>query len=110
MRALDNAGLSDRHRLRCAGENPQERGVTEPARLLASLRNNPGRVISFRDFERRLTAVGFEKKRERGSHKSYRHPAIAEVLTVQPNGKDAQPYQVRKFLDMMRRNSIDLEQ
>jgi hypothetical protein len=48
-------------------------------------------------------------KRERGSHKSYRHPAIPEVLTVQPNGKDAQPYQVRKFFDMMRRHGLSVE-
>jgi predicted RNA binding protein YcfA (HicA-like mRNA interferase family) len=83
--------------------------VTKPSKLYAALFANPSQVIGFRDFERLLVAAGFALKRERGSHKSYRHPAMAEVLTVQPKGKDAQPYQVRKFLDMMRRHGLDVE-
>ena len=83
--------------------------MTKPSKLYASLLTNPAQVISFRDFERLLAAAGFERKRERGSHRSYRHPAVPELLTVQPNGKDAQPYQVRKFLDMMRRYRLDVE-
>lgn len=83
--------------------------MTKPSKLYAGLLANPAQVISFRDFERLLAAAGFERKRERGSHKSYRHPAVAEVLTVQPNGKDAQPYQMRKFLDMMRRHALEVE-
>ena len=84
--------------------------MTKPSKLYAGMRANPAQVIGFRDFERLLVAGGFELKRERGSHKSYRHPAMAEVLTVQPKGKDAQPYQVRKFLDMMRQHGLDIEE
>ena len=29
---------------------------------------------------------------------------------AQPHGKDARPYQVRKFLDMMRRHGLDVEE
>lgn len=65
--------------------------------------------LSFREFTGLILAAGFELKRRRGSHQSYRHPTIAEVLTVQPNGKDAQPYQVRLFLDMMRRHGLSVE-
>ena len=65
--------------------------------------------LSFREFEALIVAAGFELKRRRGSHRSYRHPAMAEVLTVQPNGKDAQPYQIRLFLDMMRRHGLSVE-
>jgi predicted RNA binding protein YcfA (HicA-like mRNA interferase family) len=83
--------------------------VTKPARLHANLLANPAQVTGFRDFERLLVAAGFVQKRERGSHKSWRHPAMAEVLTVQPKGKDAAPYQVRKFLDMMRRHGLTVE-
>jgi predicted RNA binding protein YcfA (HicA-like mRNA interferase family) len=69
--------------------------MTKPAKLYRSLLADPSQVIAFRDFERLLTAFGFALKRVRGSHQSYRHPAVSEVLTVQPHGKDAEPYQVR---------------
>lgn len=84
--------------------------MTKPSKLYASLLANTAQVIGFRDFERLLVAAGFELKRERGSHKSYRHPQVPEILTVQPHGKDAQPYQVRKFLDMMRLHGLDVEE
>lgn len=83
--------------------------MTKPSKLYASLLANPRQLISFRDFETLLRAAGFELKRERGSHKSYRHPRVPEVLTVQPDGKDAPRYQVRKFLDMMRRHALEVE-
>ncbi|HEV2748734.1 MAG TPA: type II toxin-antitoxin system HicA family toxin [Allosphingosinicella sp.] len=84
--------------------------MTKPAKLYANLLVNPAQVIAFRDFERLLQAAGFECKRERGSHRSYRHPRVPEVLTVQPKGKDAQSYQVRMFLDMMRRHGLGMEE
>lgn len=83
--------------------------MTKPSKLYASLLANPAQVISFRDFERLLVAAGFERKRERGSHKSYRHPDVPEVLTVQPDGKDAPRYQVRTFLGMMQRHGLKVE-
>lgn len=48
-------------------------------------------------FERLLAAFGFFEKRRRGSHRAYKHPRVPELLTVQPRGKEAQPYQVRNF-------------
>lgn len=83
--------------------------MTKPSKLYASLLANSRQVVGFRDFEAMLRAAGFELKRERGSHKAYRHPRVPEVLTVQPKGKDAQPYQVRTFLDMMRRYGLAIE-
>lgn len=75
--------------------------MVKPSKIHIALLENPKQIISFRDFERLLLAFGFVHKRTRGSHKSYRHPRIAEVLTVQPDGKDAEPYQVRRFMDMV---------
>lgn len=75
--------------------------MTKLDRLYDRLLSQPNARISFRDLERCLTAFGFEHVRSRGSHRSYKHPAVPEVLTVQPRGKDAQPYQVRKFLAMV---------
>lgn len=84
--------------------------MTKPSKLYAGLLANPSQLISFRDFERLLVAAGFALKRERGSYKSYQHPKVPELLTVQPNGKDAQRYQVRAFLDMMRRHRLEVEE
>jgi predicted RNA binding protein YcfA (HicA-like mRNA interferase family) len=62
----------------------------------------PSRPVQFRVLEQCLLGFGFEQVRIRGSHRSYKHPLVQEVLTVQPKGKDVQPYQVRKFLAMVK--------
>jgi predicted RNA binding protein YcfA (HicA-like mRNA interferase family) len=83
--------------------------VTKPSKLYASLLANPNQIIAFRDFERMLRTAGFVLKRQKGSHRTYKHPAVAGVLTVQPNGKDAEPYQVDAFIAMMEANGLELD-
>lgn len=83
--------------------------MTKPSKLYASLRANPNQIIAFRDFERLLRSAGFELKRQKGSHRIYRHPAAAKLLTVQPNGKDAEPYQVDAFLIMVEENGLEFD-
>ena len=75
--------------------------MTKPSKLYTELLANPNRVISFRDFIRLIEAFGFEHKRTKGSHRSYRHAAVPRVLTVQPIGKDAAPYQKDLFLELV---------
>lgn len=82
--------------------------MTSPAKLYAKLLDNPNVVISFRDFEQMLRAFGFALRGQSGSHRSYRHPATPTILTIQPNGKDAVPYQVRKFLAMVEAYGLTL--
>lgn len=83
--------------------------MVKPSKLYAALLENPNRVMAFRDFERLLVAFGFVHKRTRGSHKSYRHPRVPEVLTVQPAGKDAEPYQVRAFMDKVVEFGLEID-
>lgn len=83
--------------------------MTRPSKLYASLLANPNQVISFRNLERMLRSAGFELKRQKGSHRTYRHPAVAKLLTVQPNGKDAEPYQVDAFLAMVEENGLEFD-
>ena len=75
--------------------------MTKPSKLYELLRRNPSMVVAFRDFVRLIEAFGFEHKRSRGSHRSYRHPKVPEVVTIQPLGKDAARYQVDDFLEMV---------
>ena len=75
--------------------------MTKPAKLYEQLLANPKGIISFRDFQRLLEAFGFEYKRTKGSHRSYKHPKVPVVMTIQPNGKDAASYQVDRFLELV---------
>jgi predicted RNA binding protein YcfA (HicA-like mRNA interferase family) len=83
--------------------------VVKPSKLYETLRRSPRHVISFRDFERLLSAAGFALKRRKGSHQSYRHPRIPRILTIQPNGKDAEPYQVAAFVAMVEKYELEFD-
>jgi predicted RNA binding protein YcfA (HicA-like mRNA interferase family) len=83
--------------------------VVNASKLYRRLVANPAQIISFREFERLLDAAGFVLKRRKGSHRSYRHSLIPKVLTVQPNGKDAERYQVDEFIGMIEEYGVELE-
>lgn len=82
--------------------------MTKSSKLYERLLANPNAIISFRDFIRLLKAFGFVHKRTKGSHQSYRHPKISDLLTVQPLGKDAAPYQVDRFLELVKRFDLHM--
>ncbi|MBW2370746.1 MAG: type II toxin-antitoxin system HicA family toxin [Deltaproteobacteria bacterium] len=53
--------------------------------------------------------VGFEFKRQDGSHRFYNHPGIGEVLNLQPLPKDsktAKPYQVNQLLTIIAEHDL----
>ncbi|HZF94092.1 MAG TPA: type II toxin-antitoxin system HicA family toxin [Allosphingosinicella sp.] len=83
--------------------------MVKPNKLYELLRESPARVISFREFEQLLLAFGFSARRSRGSHRAYKHPDVPELLTIQPRGKDAQPYQVRRFLSMVDEFGLEMD-
>ena len=57
-----------------------------------------------------LEAFGFEHKRTAGSHRHYVHPDVPWVLTVQPDGKDAKRYQVRRLLDIIAEYDLSIDE
>jgi predicted RNA binding protein YcfA (HicA-like mRNA interferase family) len=65
--------------------------MVKNAELLDNLLRAPGKTLSCREFERLTRAFGFVLARRRGSHCAYKHPAVSDLLTVQPHGKDARP-------------------
>lgn len=83
--------------------------MTKIAKLYAWLVANPRAAMPFRDFERILLAFGFTHIRTSGSHKAYHQPDINQTLIIQPRGKDAKPYQVQQFLDMVEAYDLKLE-
>jgi predicted RNA binding protein YcfA (HicA-like mRNA interferase family) len=76
--------------------------MTRIDKLHASLLVDPKLKISFRDFEALLVAFGFEMRAGKGSHRNYKHPAVPIILTIQPRGKDALPYQLKRLLEVVR--------
>ena len=75
--------------------------MTKPAKLYQQLLASPATIISFRDFERLVEAFGWQHKRAKGSHRTYAHPDVPAVLTVNPDGKSAHRYQVRLLLEFV---------
>ena len=71
---------------------------------------NPRGTISFRDFEKLLAAFGFQHVRTTGSHRQYVHPKLRRPLPVQPTGKDAKPYQLREFLELVDEHGLYIEE
>lgn len=80
------------------------------AKLYASIADNRGKGIAFREFEKLLTAFGFVHDRTVGSHRQYKHPRVPQPLPVQPEGKDAKRYQVRQFLDIIEEFSLSMDE
>lgn len=84
--------------------------MTQLNKLFARLLANPRQSIAFRDFLTLLSAFGFTHIRTRGSHQAWHHPAASRPLIVQPRGKDAKPYQVQQFLDMIEEMGLKLDE
>ena len=83
--------------------------MTKPSKLYVLLLQTTNRSVDFRDFIAMIEAFGFINVRTNGSHRSYAHPDCADLLVIQPNGKDAMRYQVRKFLAMIEENGMKLD-
>ncbi len=83
--------------------------MTRTDKLYAKLLANPRGPMSFRDFEKLLRAFGFEHARTKGSHKIWVHPDVAQIMNVQVDGKDAKPYQVREFLELVEEHGLYIE-
>ena len=68
-----------------------------------------GRPLTFQEFCRLLEAFGYDRDRVSGSHVAYRHGKIGDTRIVQPRGKDAKPYQVRQFVDIIEAFGLTLD-
>ncbi|HEY0013492.1 MAG TPA: type II toxin-antitoxin system HicA family toxin [Allosphingosinicella sp.] len=84
--------------------------MVKPKKLYDQLRDSPARTVSFRDFESLLRAFGFEHDRTTGSHRHYAHPSVAQVMSVQTDGKDAKRYQVRQLLDIVAEHGLSIDE
>jgi len=84
--------------------------MTKPGKLYEGLLENPARVISFRDFEALFAAFGFTRRPGKGDHLNFKHPRVPAVLTVQPRGKEAVPYQVKRLLAVVKEYDLHMSE
>ena len=83
--------------------------MTKPDKLYAQLVRNPALVISYRDFVALHELFGFEPRPGKGSHTNWKHVRVPVLLTSQPNGKDAVPYQVRRLLAVIEQYDLHMQ-
>lgn len=57
--------------------------------------------INFNDFCNLIIDLGFDMKRQKGSHKSYYHSGINECMTIQNAHSKAKGYQVRQLRNII---------
>ena len=67
------------------------------------------RNVRFDDLIRLARAFGFELRRVAGSHHILAHPAMPDLLNLQPgsDGK-AKPYQIRQLVALVERHGLKL--
>ena len=82
----------------------------KPDELLRRLVAGNTANVAFSDFVKLVEAFGFEFKRQHGSHLMFKHPAVAEVLSIQPLDRQAKPYQLRDFVATIERLKLELTQ
>lgn len=69
---------------------------------------NSSKNISFHEMILLVEAFGFNLSRVRGSHFIFVHPLIPELINIQAKDGKAKPYQVREFLKLIEKYSLDL--
>lgn len=81
--------------------------MTRIAKLYQKLLD--GRPLTFAEFEKLLVGFGYEYVGRKGSHAAWRHPVTGDKRIIQPKGKDAKPYQVQQFVDMIEHHALRLD-
>lgn len=83
---------------RCHIWHPQSVGK-RPEKLWEQIQKHPHNV-RFNDFCRLVEWFGFQKKGGKGSHRTFFHPGIREILDLQPMQGEAKSYQIKQFLKL----------
>lgn len=73
----------------------------KPEKLWEQIQNNLHNV-RFGDFCRLIEWFGFLPKGGKGSHQTFFHPNVKEILDLQELSGEAKPYQIRQFLKLVK--------
>jgi predicted RNA binding protein YcfA (HicA-like mRNA interferase family) len=64
--------------------------------------------LSFADLVRLANAFGFVHVRTAGSHRIFNHPNLQGMLSLQPDGHQAKPYQIRQLVKLIEKYGLTL--
>ena len=67
------------------------------------------RNVGFIEFRHLIEAFGFTLRWVSGSHHISTHPQGPRPLSVQPRRREAKPYQIRQFLEMVQAYGLTME-
>lgn len=84
-------------------------GGVNRRRLLRRLSGGARNNVAFSDFTDLVKGFGFDLERISGSHHIFVHPAIDELVNLQPVGREAKPYQIKQFLNLVEQYNLRLE-
>ena len=73
-------------------------------KILAGSKN-----VRFADMVSLVEAFGFHLARTDGSHHIFTHPQVPELVNLQNVKGQAKPYQIRQFLRLVERYSLEME-
>ena len=62
--------------------------------------------IKYTDFQNLIIDLGFEFKRQKGSHKIYFHNGIKEFMNIQSDGNKAKDYQVKQLRNIVLEHNL----
>lgn len=66
-------------------------------KIIQKVLSAPVHSITFVDFAKGLTALGYKQDHTTGSHQIWVHKERDLSLNIQPKGKMAKPYQIKQF-------------
>jgi len=78
-------------------------------RLWERISRGKRRNIDFSEFCRLIEAFGFTLRRISGSHYIYTHPRVARPLSLQPRQRQAKPYQIDQFVEIVEEFGLMME-
>ncbi len=67
------------------------------------------RNVGFAEFCRLVEAFGFKLRRVSGSHYIYSRPEVPRPLSLQPRQREAKPYQISQFLEIVEEHGLTME-
>jgi HicA toxin of bacterial toxin-antitoxin, len=65
--------------------------------------------VGFAEFCRLIEAFGFTLRRVSSSHYIYTHPQVPRPLSLQPRRREAKPYQIAQFREMVEEFALTME-
>ena len=77
-------------------------------KLLRQIINNK-KNVRYNDFTALAESFGFILQRSEGSHRMYKHKAVAEILNLQSRNGEAKPYQIEYFFGLVEKYNLEME-